>query len=137
MKFFLDNNETEAILTVLRPVFHVETFRTAADEDLQDALDIDLFTELHDREFDAIITRDKNQLANQDEKNALRLSGLHWIGHKDPNTDGINIITCLTAGYLSAFPHVLSEMRSAEGPTAFHVRGVERDIRQRIRMHLI
>lgn len=137
MRFFLDNNETDAILPVLKLVFPSQNFRTAAQESLEDALDIPLFAELKRRGFDAIITRDKNQLADPDEKKALRNCGLHWIGHRDPNTEGINIITSLTAGYLSAFPHILKFLDHATEPTAFHVRAVERDIAQRVRIRPI
>ncbi|MFR9750602.1 hypothetical protein ACL02S_06155 [Nocardia sp. 004] len=137
MRFYLDANETDAILPVLRLVFPNQVFRTAAEEELMDELDIPLFTELKRRAFDAIITRDKNQLADLDEKNALRNSGLHWIGHKDPNTEGISIITSLTAGYLSAFPHILGHLDRATNPTAFHVKAVERDPRQRVRIRPI
>ncbi|WP_228002115.1 hypothetical protein [Nocardia australiensis] len=132
MRFFLDNNETDAILPVLKLVFHEHEFRTAAEEKLQDALDIPLFYELRSRTFDAIVTRDKNQLSRADEKAALRESGLHWIGHRDPNTEGINIITSLTAGYLSAFPHILKHLERRPEPTAFHVKAVERSPGQRV-----
>ena len=132
MKFFLDENETPEILTVLRPVFYGHEFRSAGDENLRDVEDVDLFVEIARRGFGAIITRDRNQLADPVEREALRKNRLHWIGHKEPNTDGINIITSLTAGYLSAFPHVLDVIATARRPMSFRVKAVPRELEQRV-----
>lgn len=137
MKFFLDNNETPQILGVLAPVYHQHEFRTAFEEDLTDLLDIPLFHELSSRGFDAIITRDRNQLGDPHERRALRSCGLHWIGHKEPSTDGISIITSLTAGYLSAFPHIISQISSATCPLSFRVQAIPRELKQRVRVNPI
>ncbi|NKR24059.1 PIN family toxin-antitoxin system, toxin component [Rhodococcus hoagii] len=137
MKFFLDNNETPQILSVLAPVYHTHSFRTASEEGLNDVLDVPLFYELKARGFDAIITRDRNQLAIPDEKLALRDCGLHWIGHKEPTTEGISIITSLTAGYLSAFPHIISQIEGATRPLSFRVQAIPRELKQRVKVNPI
>jgi hypothetical protein len=113
----LDANETAVILPVLIEVYGNEhTFRTASQEKLAGEDDIPLFAELHRRDFGAIITRDRNQLRDPDERTALREANLHWIGHKEPKTQGLDIISTLGAGYLAAFPHVLKGLEAAEGP---------------------
>ncbi len=137
MKFFLDNNETPQILSVLAPVYRQHEFRTAVEEHLTDLLDIPLFQELSNRGFDAIITRDRNQLGDPAERGALRSAGLHWIGHKEPNTEGISIITSLTAGYLSAFPHILNEISAATCPLSFRVQAIPRELKQRVKINPI
>lgn len=137
MKFFLDENETDEILRVIRPVFHEHEFRTAAEEGLLDTDDIPLFGEVSKRGFTAIITRDRNQLANPDEREALRTNGLHWIGHKEPDTQGISIITSLTAGYLAAFPHVLDALSTAKVPMSFRVKAIPKLATQRVLINAI
>lgn len=138
MKFFLDANETSVILPVLEQVYGaLHTFRSAADEGLAEYGDIPLFAELRRRRFHAIITRDKNQLKDPDERDALRRAKLHWIGHVEPKVEGVEIISTLGAGYLSAFPHVLEGMAAANSPTAFHVKSVPRQQGQRVRISVI
>ncbi|UGU29876.1 hypothetical protein LT350_25485 [Mycolicibacterium smegmatis] len=138
MKFFLDANETSVILPVLTQVYGANhTFRSAIEERLTDFDDIPLFSELRKRDFDAIITRDKNQLRNPDERSALHREKLHWIGHVEPKVEGVEIFSTLGAGYLAAFPHVLDGIYTADGPTAFHIRGVPRLPGQRVRIRTI
>jgi len=138
LKFFLDANETSVILPVLNHVYGADhAFRSAADEGLTDVDDIPLFSELRKRRFDAIITRDKNQLKDRDERNALRTAKLHWIGHVEPKVEGVEIISTLGAGYLAAFPHVLEGIVAAKAPTAFHIRAVPRQQGQRVRIRTI
>lgn len=137
MRFFLDENETPEILKVIRPVFYEHDFCTANDEGLIDVEDIELFGEIAKRGFDAIITRDRNQLAIPAEREALQANRLHWIGHKEPDTEGINIITSLTAGYLSAFPHVLDVIATATEPMSFRVKAIPRELRQRVSVNPI
>lgn len=138
MRFFLDANETSAILPVLDQVYgSTHVFRSASEEGLADVDDIPLFAELRKRRFDAIITRDKNQLKNTDERQALCNARLHWIGHIEPKVQGLEIISTLGAGYLAAFPHVLEGIQSAAGPTAFHVQGIPRQQGQRVRIKAI
>jgi restriction endonuclease Mrr len=138
VKFFLDANETAVILPVLAQVFgddHV--FRTAAEENLADVDDIPLFAELRKRRFDALITRDKNQLADSSEREALRNAELHWIGHAEPKVRGREIITTLGAGYLAAFPHVVEALEAATAPTSCRVKAVPRQRGQRLSINLI
>lgn len=134
----MDANETAIILPVLVEVYGAEhAFRTAYQEKLSGYDDIPLFEELRERRFDAIITRDKNQLRDPEERNALRAANLHWIGHQEPKVQGLEIISTLGAGYLAAFPHVLNGLDAAQGPTSFRVKAVPRLQRQRVTINLI
>jgi hypothetical protein len=138
VKFFLDANETSVILPVLKEVFGTEhTFRTAGEEKLSDVDDIPLFAELRKRRFDAIITRDRNQLRDPNERQALRDAKLHWIGHIEPKVSGLEIITTLGAGYLAAFPHVVEALTTATGPTSCRVKAVPRQNHQRLAVNPI
>jgi hypothetical protein len=95
--------------------------------------DIPLIQELSARQFDALITRDKNQLSDPDERRALIDGRVHWIGHKEPGP-GLAGIASLVAGYISAFPHILDGLISARVITAFHVSRVPREVGQRVKI---
>ncbi|MGW4047354.1 PIN-like domain-containing protein [Streptomyces sp. NPDC004721] len=124
MRFFLDENETPAILPPLSTVFFHHEFRTAHDEGLSGVMDTELIHAVSDRGFDAIMTQDRNQLSNRDERDALIETSLHWIGHRQPDADGLLYIVNSTAAYLAAMPHILDEMSNVTGAHAFHVRNL-------------
>ncbi|WP_406365320.1 hypothetical protein [Streptomyces sp. NBC_00645] len=132
MRFFLDENETPAILPPLRAVFFHHEFVTALDEGLSGVLDKELIHEVSARGFDAIMTQDRNQLSNREERDALIETGLHWIGHRQPDAEGLLYIVNSTAAYLAAMPHVLDEMSSVTGAHAFHVRNLPLQKGQRV-----
>ena len=132
MKFFVDENETAAIVQPLETVLFQHEFRSAEQEELGGVEDVDLFAEIARRGFDALITRDRNQLANRDERLKLIECGLHWIGHKEPGATGELLISCLVAGYVLALPYVVSAVAELGAPHAFHVRNVEWQQGQRV-----
>lgn len=135
MKFFLDENETPAILPPLRTVFFDHEFHSAHEEDLSGVLDPDLIREVSDRGFDAIMTQDRNQLSNRAEREALIQSGLHWIGHSQPDADGLLYVVNSAASYLSAMPHILEEISAVTGAHSFHVRNLPLQKGQRLRVN--
>ncbi|MGW7195560.1 PIN-like domain-containing protein [Streptomyces chryseus] len=124
MKFFLDENETPAILAPLRGVFYEHTFQSAHDEGLTGVLDTELIHEVSQRGFDAIMTQDRNQLSNRSERTALIDTGLHWIGHRQPEAEGLLYVVNSSAAYLAAMPHILTEVSSVTGAHSFHVRNL-------------
>ncbi|MFE5853525.1 hypothetical protein ACFQ61_09975 [Streptomyces sp. NPDC056500] len=132
MKFFLDENETPAVLPPLQGVFYEHTFRSAHDEDLTGVLDIELIHKVSERGFDAIMTQDLNQLSNRAERAALIDTGIHWIGHRQPAADGLLYVVNSTAAYLAAMPHILTEISSVTGAHAFHVRNFPLQKAQRV-----
>jgi PIN like domain len=136
VRFFLDENESEVILGPLRLLYDSHEFVVWSDEQLGGLDDVPLFEALAVRGFDALITRDKNQLSDKNERRALIEAGLHWIGHKEPEA-GLAGLASLTAGYISAFPHILEHLESRPPCTAFHVSRVPRESGQRLRIRLL
>lgn len=132
MRFFLDENESQVVLEPLRLLYMSHEFVLWQDEGLGGLDDIPLIRELSRRRFDALITRDKNQLSDPDERRALIDGHVHWIGHKEPEP-GLAGIASLVAGYISAFPHILDGLNAAQETTAFHVSRVPREPSQRVR----
>ncbi|SPF02399.1 hypothetical protein SMA5143A_3154 [Streptomyces sp. MA5143a] len=62
--------------------------------------------------------------ACRNERDALIETGLHWIGHRQPDADGLLYIVNSTAAYLAAMPHILDEISNVTGAHAFHVRNL-------------
>jgi hypothetical protein len=133
VKFFVDENETSAIVPPLRLMMHQHEFRYANEEHLVGVEDIELFKQVASRGFDAIITRDRNQLSNRDERETLIATGLHWIGHAEPSATGELLIACLVAGYIIALPHIVELLPTLGSPHSFHVRNVEWQQGQRVK----
>lgn len=87
-------------------------------------MDTELIHAVSDRSFDAIMTQDRNQLSNRNERDALIETGLHSICHRQPDVDGLLYIVNSTTTYLAAMPHVLDEISNVTGAHAFHVRNL-------------
>jgi hypothetical protein len=135
LKLFLDNNESDAILTPLRAVFIRHEFRSAGEEGLADFDDLSLFPVLASRKFSAIITRDLNQLRDPNERAGLRKAGLHWIGHRAPAAEGELAIALTAAAYLAALPFFFDRAESLTSPHSFRVQGVGSLAAQRVKVN--
>ncbi|SNS76317.1 hypothetical protein [Actinomadura mexicana] len=134
MRFFLDENETEAVLPPLRHVFFNHEFVSANEIGVRGFDDRDLFPTVAEHGFDAIITRDRRQLVDPAECRSLFDNGLHWIGHRDSGVGGLLLIATISAAYLAALPFILEEMAEAAEPTAFFVRNVPMMPSQRVKI---
>ncbi|MDX3656250.1 hypothetical protein AB0E59_40905 [Lentzea sp. NPDC034063] len=134
MKFFLDENAPITMLGPLRDLFYDHEFRSAENEGTTAMTDIALFELLGSRKFDAIITRDQNQLRDADERAALIHNGLHWIGLGGASIKGIRGIALETAAVMGSMPEIVEHMRELESPSAFHVKGLGAQPGQRYRL---
>lgn len=132
MRFFLDENESPAILEPLRAVYFQHEFRSAEDEDLRGTLDVELIRAVHARGFDGVLTQDRNQLRNRDERQAYIETGLHWIGHAEPDASGLVLIASTAAAYLAAMPHIIETTEQLTDAHAFHVRNLPVQLGQRL-----
>lgn len=90
-RLFLDENVSHVYARSLRPLMKTATLSSAFEEHLSGAQDVDLFAELSKRKFDGIITFDRQQLQHDEELEALRLSGLHWIGLSSPEGRALEV----------------------------------------------
>lgn len=137
MKFLIDENEIDAIAAILQGVFSDLEFSTAKKENLLGVDDKDLIPKAAALGFNAIITRDKNQLRNRDERAAFIHSGIHWIGHGQPGARGQDAVTALSASYISAFPHIVGLMKEADSPISIYVRSIPAQRGQRVKHSVI
>ncbi|MFD1657014.1 hypothetical protein ACFSL4_01870 [Streptomyces caeni] len=135
MKFFLDENESPAVLAPLRAVFFRHEFMTAHDEGLRGTLDPDLIREVKGRGFDAIMTQDRNQLSNREERAAYIETGLHWIGHREPDASGLQLIAVTASAYLAAMPHILDALSEVTGAHSFRVVNFPLQSGQRVKIN--
>jgi hypothetical protein len=89
---------------------------------------------MHQDGFHALVTRDKKQLVNSEERMALRQCGLHWIGMSAPTQGGIQGLALETAAIVAGLPYVLEDMSDRREPTAFHVKSIPSEHNQRVRV---
>lgn len=123
--FFIDENLSQSLSPLLAAIFRRERFKTASQAVLLATDDVDLFQELRARDFDCIITQDKMQLENPDERAGLRDAGLHWLGLPEMHLGGAAGLAAQAAMAGRAVATVLDEW--AELPTAYHCSPLARD----------
>jgi hypothetical protein len=124
VKFFIDHNLSPQLIKPILAIHPRHTFLCALEEQLTKTDDVPLFSELVKRGFEAIITRDRNQLANDDERAALLASGLHWLGVKDTHVPGLLGIAldaaAVTIGLTVVLPELTAEQRAYRFPAIPH-----------------
>lgn len=131
MRFLLDENESPAVLPPLRIVLFDHEFVSAEEAGLRGVDDPVLFELAAQQGFDAIITKDHQQLHKLAEVRSLLDNDLHWIGHHEPAATGVRMIAAVSAAYLVALPHIVEELASVTEPTAFIVKGIPGERAQR------
>lgn len=133
-EIFVDENLSPTLALPLNALFRSHEFRTSLDECLVGALDIPLFAELQTRGFNAIITKDSNQVVRKDvERRALYDNKIHWVGVAEPAARGLHLIATWTASITAALPHVLAVTDVATvTPSWFSTKGVGVEARQRM-----
>lgn len=94
-------------------------YRSYDDEQLARTKDVDIFPILKERGFTAIITQDRRQLFYSDEREGLRVAGLHWVGLTDIQGKGIRFHAQLLSVLASAMPDIVGAAYDA--PHAFYV----------------
>ena len=132
MKVYLDENLPPFVARPLAVVYQEHTFATFEDEELQGVLDIPLMRTLRERGFDAIVTKDRNQLKDPEERRAVAESGLRWIGVADKKLKGLEqiaiTVSTLIAGMRFVFTH------EPEGPTSYALHTVPIGETQRVKI---
>lgn len=132
MRFFLDENESPTILQPLRSVYFQHEFRSAEEEGLRGVSDTELIREVSVRGYHAVLTQDRNQLRNREERQAYIETGVHWIGHAEPDASGLILIAGTAAAYLAAMPHIIENIEQLSDAHAFHVRNLPTQLGQRL-----
>lgn len=132
MRFFVDENVNSGCLEPLRSTYRTHEFGYAFDEGLSSTNDIPLFELLAERRYDGIITKDREQLRNEDERRALFDAGLHWIGHSAKDHNGLMGIAIETATVTAGLIFVLNDWRPQ--PHIYRMKGVETQVGQRVRI---
>lgn len=109
MKFYIDENLTPKMSGPLTQIYRHHQFRTPGQEHLGGVKDTPLFGDLAARDFDAIITEDKEQLEDIGERDALRGAHLHWIGVKQLDGRGTLQVASQLAVVLAGLYWVLED----------------------------
>ncbi|MGO4859616.1 hypothetical protein [Arthrobacter sp. 2MCAF14] len=113
MKLYLDENlPYTTLIEPLTKLFRTHVFRHPGQESLAGIEDVDLFGCLAEKDFDAIITQDANQLNNLDERDGLRSAGLHWIGVPQLNEAGLHGLGAVAGMVIAGLPYFFDDARS-------------------------
>ncbi|OLR89833.1 PIN-like domain-containing protein [Actinokineospora bangkokensis] len=132
MKFFIDHNLSPRLIPNVAAIHGAQQFSCARDEGLAAVDDIPLFAELRGRGFDAIVTRDANQLADPQERIALIESGLHWIGLRGAKVAGLAGLALDSAAITVGLTLVLPEL-AAGTQAAYPLKAIPHQREQRIK----
>ncbi|MBT0567824.1 hypothetical protein [Williamsia sp. CHRR-6] len=135
MKFFLDENINDGCLAPPRAVYRDHEFRHAHDEGLAGEQDVPLFGKLQEQKYDAILTKDRNQLTNPEERRALFDSGLHWIGHVAKGFKGLMNLTMETATVTAGLIYVLNDWKRE--PHSYQLRGIPNEPGRRVKVRAV
>lgn len=130
MLFFIDHNINLQVPNALSSLYLEHDFNHAFDVGLHELKDEELFETLASQQYDAIVTRDKNQLKNAAERAGLRSANLHWIGYQSKPHPGVLGLALETSTIISGLPFVLNSERLE--PTAFTFRGIPSERTQRV-----
>ncbi|RMI14241.1 hypothetical protein [Cellulomonas triticagri] len=132
MRFLLDQNANTGSLPSLRTFFADHHVAHASERGWGALEDVDLFEAMAEDGFTHLITRDRNQLRDPDERAALRAHDLTWVGVRDTRAGGLLGLSIETATLLTGLPHVLA--RSAERGLAFALRTIPAEPAQRVKV---
>lgn len=132
MRFLVDQNANYQSVPLLNSFFLGHAFEHAATLGWGAVADVDLFERMSFLGYDAIVTRDQNQLRIPEERAALLHHSLHWIGFRVRKQRGVLGLALETATLLAGIPYVLDLVDG--DPTAFHLKGVQGEVGQRVRV---
>jgi hypothetical protein len=134
VRFFLDENEPPLVARSLEAVFGTEhEFVSAHDRpnEYREVDDVELIARIAEHGFHAIITQDRNQLLDTDERHALFQAGIHWIGHRMNGVPSLAGVALTSATVLAGIGHVL-DIWHAE-PYVYRLTGVPSEVGQRVK----
>lgn len=135
MKFYLDENFPPGIINTIALIHDEHIFRSWQDEGLESTLDVPLFAALRERGFDVLVTRDRAQLRNIDERAALMKSGLVWVGLADVKLRGREKLATTAASLIAGLGHIASDQRTE--PVGYLVNNVPHQMSQRVKTFIL
>lgn len=112
MKLYVDENLPAALVAPLAQLHRRHQFRSSQQESLSGVEDVELFETLRVLDFDAIITQDRQQLEKANERAALRLNSLHWIGVPQLNEPGIHGLASTLAMVVTGLPYFFDNLQA-------------------------
>lgn len=131
-RILVDENIPPLVAQTLRSAFIGHEFLSAHDNPPRyvGVDDIELFARLGQDGFGAIITQDRNQVRDSDERAALRQYNLHWIGLQAKRHGGVKGIAMSAATLMAGMPFVLTDWRDV--PHLYRLKGVQAEQGQRL-----
>lgn len=116
--FYVDENLSPTLAHSLSKIFLQHKFLWPQMTGLLSTDDVPLFGDLAARDVGCLITLDRQQLKDPEERDGLRAAGLHWLGISgDVDGKGAERIAAHLAMAAPGVAHVLKDWR--DRPTAY------------------
>lgn len=121
-KFYIDENFPAPLAGCLQALLRGAEFRSSHDTGSLDGLkDIPLLRHLNQQGYHFLVTQDLKQMTIPDERNAVRNSGISWIGvpHMERRVRGRQLIAAQIAILAPVAAHLIRHIPVQ--PTAFYL----------------
>lgn len=123
MKILLDENVPVQVAPALRAIARGHQFDHVDDIGWKGKKDKFLLPDAASRGYNAIVTKDANQLADAEETHLIRRSGMHHVRFEQDG--GVRAFAHAMGSVVAAMPDVLNELGSADGQRLVHITRLE------------
>ncbi|KJF21993.1 hypothetical protein C7T36_18590 [Rhodococcus sp. AD45-ID] len=127
MKFFLDENVNQGMISHLTSIFRPHEFIGVKELHSKGMDDLELFDHVASGGCDVFVTGDLMQLRRPNERDACRDAGLHWIGIHQVHATGYHTIAGPASTLVHALPFIIEKLESTPRPTFFRLKKSERN----------
>jgi len=127
MKFFLDENVNQGMISHLASIFRRHEFVGVKEISSKGMDDIELFDHVAKHKCDVFVTGDLMQLRRENEREACRAAGLHWIGIHQVHATGYHTIAGPASTLVHALPFIIERLAATPPPTFFRLKKSERN----------
>lgn len=120
MRVLIDEDTAVQLLEPLRHLLRRHTVEHVATINWKGKKDRRVLADARGARYDAIITRDRNQLSDPAECAAIKKSGLHHIRYAQ-RREGMTGLGLALGSIIAAMPMVMEELEDAEGQMLVHI----------------
>lgn len=126
MRILLDEDCPGPLLRVLRHLLPRHTVDLVTELKWSGKKDIHVLADAKRHHYDMIVTKDRNQLDDPDECNAIKKARLHHVRFRQ-RRKGMEGLALAIGAVISAMPSLLTELEKAEGQRLAHIAGLNPD----------
>lgn len=125
MKILLDEDVPIQVPDLLRRVLPTHTVDHVDALQWKGKHDVSFLRDAAQRGYEAIVTNDKKQLADPDECDAIKASGMHHVRYAQ-RTPGLEGLALAIASIIAAMPTLIAALTGADGQRLAQIVGISR-----------